>query len=179
MTMRSRRARAAVAALGSLIGGLAVACQPGAPAPLEDTPENRSAQIERYFESTPPESLVKDMLNKMTARMPDQQRTVFVERIVNHLDMPKLRTILHDAMSKNFTADELRALADFYGSELGKSVMAKFGTYMSEAMPQIQQEFIAAAGKAQNEMQSEMTAPPAEKPAAPEGAMTAPEPPKD
>jgi hypothetical protein len=167
-----------VAGLGSLFAAMALACQPSAPAPLEDTPENRSTQIDRYFESTPPEALVKDMLNKMTARMPDQQRTLFVERITKHLDMPKLRTIMHDAMSKNFTADELRALADFYGSPNGKSVMAKFGTYMQEAMPAIQQEFIAAAGKAQSEMQSEMTEKPAEEPAAPEGAMTAPEPPK-
>jgi hypothetical protein len=172
--MKSPHSRLAVC-LAVLISSLVAACgQPSAPASLEDTPENRSAQIERYFASTPPEALVKDMLSKMTARMPDDKRTVFVERITAHLDMPKMRTIMHDAMSKNFTADELRALADFYGSALGKSVMAKFGTYMQEAMPQIQQEFIAAAGKAQAETAEKA----AEQPAAPEPAMTAPEPPK-
>jgi len=38
-------------------------------------------------------------------------------------------------MIKNFTADELKALADFYGSPVGKSAMAKFGNYMADVMP--------------------------------------------
>ena len=42
MTMRSRRARVATAALGSLFVALAIACQPSTPAALEDTPENRA-----------------------------------------------------------------------------------------------------------------------------------------
>jgi hypothetical protein len=59
--------------------------------------------------------------------------------------MKKLRTIMHDGMAKHFTADELRALADFYGSPVGKSATQKFGTYMADVMPAIQTEFTATA----------------------------------
>jgi hypothetical protein len=37
-----------------------------------------------------------------------------------------------DAMVKDFTTDELKALADFYSSPVGKSAMQKFGTYTAD-----------------------------------------------
>jgi hypothetical protein len=51
-------------------------------------------------------------------------------------------------MVKIFTAQELNALADFYGSPVGKSAMGKFGIYMAEVMPALQQELIQAMGQA-------------------------------
>jgi hypothetical protein len=53
-----------------------------------------------------------------------------------------------DAMIKHFTTDELKALADFYGSPVGKSVMQKFGAYMAELMPTMQAEIVKAQAKA-------------------------------
>ena len=46
---------------------------------------------------------------------------------------------------------ELKALADFYGSAVGKSAMKKFGTYMADVMPDIQAEMIKAQAKANRE----------------------------
>ena len=51
-----------------------------------------------------------------------------------------IEKLSRESMIRTFTADELNALADFYGSKNGSSVMLKFGTYMSEVMPAIQQE---------------------------------------
>jgi len=65
-----------------------------------------------------------------------------------HIDA--LEKITKDAMVKTFTADELNALADFYSSAIGKSAMKKFGSYMSEIMPHIQQELMRAGEEAQN-----------------------------
>jgi hypothetical protein len=53
-----------------------------------------------------------------------------------------------DAMVKHFTSEELKALADFYGSPVGKSAMQKFGAYMSDLMPTIQAEMMKAEAKA-------------------------------
>jgi len=50
-------------------------------------------------------------------------------------------------MVKNFTTDELKALADFYGSSVGKSAMQKFGAYMADIMPAMQAEIIKAQAK--------------------------------
>ena len=154
MTLRSRRALATVAGLGSLFAVLA--CQPSSsPASLEDTPENRSAQIDRYFQAQPPEQMLRDMVDKMSARMPDEQRGLFVELMTKQLDVAKLNGAMRESMAKHFTADELRALADFYGSPLGKSAMGKFGNYMADVMPTIQAEIMAAVGRAQSEFQQQ------------------------
>jgi hypothetical protein len=50
-------------------------------------------------------------------------------------------------MVKHFSAEELKALADFYGSPVGKSAMSKFGAYMADVMPAIQAEMIKAQAK--------------------------------
>ena len=52
-----------------------------------------------------------------------------------------------DAMVKHFTTEELKALADFYGSPVGKSAMQKFGAYMADVMPAIQAEMQKAQAK--------------------------------
>ena len=44
------------------------------------------------------------------------------------------------SMVRHFTVRELNALADFYGSPEGRSAMNKFGAYMADVMPVIQQE---------------------------------------
>src|SRR5262245_100935 len=180
--MRSQRSSAGVFLITAL---LAIACQPSStPAPLEDTPENRSAQIDRYFAAQPPEQMLKDMVSKMSARMPDEQRTLFVDLMTKHLDIAKLNTAMRESMAKHFTAGELRALADFYGSDLGKSAMAKFGTYMSDVMPTIQTEIMSAVAKAQSEFEQQQPQQPQQQTTpAPEATKKAPneapvEPPK-
>jgi len=51
-----------------------------------------------------------------------------------------LERIARESMVKTFTTDELNALANFYGSQHGASAMKKFGVYMGQVMPAIQQE---------------------------------------
>jgi len=47
-------------------------------------------------------------------------------------------------MVRHFTVRELNALADFYGSPEGRSVMNKFGSYMADITPALQQEMLRA-----------------------------------
>ena len=63
------------------------------------------------------------------------------------LDIPALTKAMTDAMVKHFTAEELKALADFYGSPVGKSAMQKFGAYMADLTPIIQAEMMKAQAK--------------------------------
>jgi hypothetical protein len=55
---------------------------------------------------------------------------------------------MEEAMVKHFTADELKALADFYGSPVGKSAMNKIGVYTADIMPAIQAEILKAQAEA-------------------------------
>ena len=85
------------------------------------------------------------MTDKMAANIPADQRDKFKKLMTTEVDVAALTKAMTDAMVKNFTTDELKALADFYGSPVGKSAMQKFGTYMADVMPVMQAEIMKAA----------------------------------
>jgi hypothetical protein len=114
-------------------------------ADLADTPENRLAQAERYLAASSPKTMFVEMAKKMAANMPEDQRGPFVDLFVSKVDMEALTKAMTDSMVKHFSAEELKALADFYGSPVGKSAMSKFGDYMADLMPTLQQEMAKAA----------------------------------
>jgi hypothetical protein len=112
-----------------------------------DTPETRRREAERYLQASPPKALFEDMADKMAANLPPDQREQFKRVMTTQLDIAVLTKATMDAMVKNFTTDELKALADFFGSPVGKSAMQKFGTYMADIMPVMQAEIIKASAK--------------------------------
>src|SRR5882672_8421150 len=112
-----------------------------------DTPETRRREAERYLQVSPPKALFEDMADKMAANLPPDQREQFKKVMTTQLDLAALTKAMTDAMVKNFTTDELKALADFYGSPVGKSAMQKFGAYMADIMPVMQAEIIKASPK--------------------------------
>jgi hypothetical protein len=86
------------------------------------------------------------MADKM-ADLPPDQRHQFKRVMTTQLDLTALTKAMMDAMVKDFTTDELKALADFCASPVGKSAMQKFGTYMADLMPIMQAEIIKASAK--------------------------------
>ena len=112
-----------------------------------DTPETRRKEAERYLQVSPPKALFEDMADKMAANLPADQREQFKKVMTTQVDTAALSKAMIDAMVKNFTTDELKALADFYGSPIGKSAMQKFGAYMADIMPVVQSEIMKAAAK--------------------------------
>lgn len=112
-----------------------------------DTPETRRKEAERYLQVSPPKALFEDMADKMAANIPADQRDQFKKLMTTEVDIAALSKAMIDAMVKNFTTEELKALADFYGSPVGKSAMKKFGTYMADIMPVVQAEIMKAASK--------------------------------
>ena len=116
-----------------------------------DTPETRRHEAERYLQATPPKALFEDMSDKMAANLPDQ-RDQFKKLMTSQLDIAALTKAMIDAMVKNFSTEELKALADFYGSPVGKSAMQKFGAYMADIMPTMEAEIMKAQAKVNQSM---------------------------
>src|SRR5438477_13211013 len=112
-----------------------------------DTPETRRLEAERYLQATPPKALFEDMADKMTMNLPPDQRQQVKRMMTAELDIAALTKAMTDAMVKHFTTEELKALADFYGSPIGKSAMQKFGAYMADVLPAIQAEMQKAQAK--------------------------------
>jgi len=81
-----------------------------------DTPETRRNEAERYLQANPPKALFADMADKMAANLPPDQREQFKRVMTTQLDVAALTKAMTDAMVKNFTTEELKALADFYSS---------------------------------------------------------------
>ena len=111
---------------------------------VEDTEANRLKEANRYLTATPPEEMVADMAKNMAKTIPEAKRQEFIDVMTKGLDMESLRKTMVEAMVKHFTVDELKALADFYGSPVGKSAMKKFGPYMAEVMPKFQADVMKA-----------------------------------
>jgi len=104
---------------------------------LDDTPANRAEQADNYLRAVPAQSLMQDMTTKIAAQIPEGQRPIFITMMSKNLDVNELTDLMRASMIKSFTADELKALADFYGSPVGKSAMSKMGDYMADAMPRL------------------------------------------
>jgi hypothetical protein len=121
---------------------------------LEDTPENRAAQADHYLQAVPAQTLINDMSEKMAATLPEDQRPIFITLMTKNLDMNAVTNLMRTAMIKNFSADELKAIADFYGSPVGKSAMTKFGNYMADAMGPLKVELGKAVAKTQEQMKA-------------------------
>ncbi len=112
-----------------------------------DTPETRHHEADRYLQAIPPKALFEDMADKMATNLPADQRQQFKQMMTKDLDIVALSKAMTDAMAKHFTTEELKALADFYGSPVGKSAMQKFGAYMADLMPIIATEMMKAQAK--------------------------------
>lgn len=113
---------------------------------LEDSPANRAREADRYLAATPPKDLIAEMVTQIAKTMPAENRQSFEQGFAKSLDVATLAKAMKDAMVRTFTADELKALADFYSSPIGKSAMKKMGSYMSEVMPTLQGEMMKVLG---------------------------------
>ena len=80
--------------------------------------------------------------------LPPAEREKFKQMLTSQLDIAALTKAMSEALVKHFTTEELKALADFYSSPVGKSAMQKFGAYMADLMPTMQAEIMKAQAKA-------------------------------
>lgn len=119
---------------------------------VQDTAENRTREADRYLSVSSPREMFQDVAEQLALNLPPEQREQFKSILTRHLDIEAVTKSMKDSMVKVFTADELAALADFYGSPVGISAMKKMGVYMGELMPTIQAEALKAIAKANREM---------------------------
>ena len=99
---------------------------------LVDTKDNRLREAKRYLKATQPEEMMEDMAKNMAQNIPESERQEFIDLMTKHLDMKSFEKLMTDSMIKHFTAEELKALADFYSSPVGKSAMKKFGLFLQD-----------------------------------------------
>lgn len=119
---------------------------------MEDTMENRTREADRYISVTPPRELLRNVAEEVALNYPPEKRETFLKIITEYFDLEAVSASMKETMVKVFTADELAALADFYGSPEGISTMKKMGAYMAEIMPIVQAETLKAISRANREL---------------------------
>ena len=110
---------------------------------LEDTKENRIIQAERYLNQFSLVDMIGGTWEQMFKHPPfsswsDKQKKNFSDRMTAIVTSEEYNKILLDGMLETFTADELKAFADFYASQNGKSAMKKMNNLMANMMPKLQ-----------------------------------------
>jgi hypothetical protein len=107
-----------------------------------DSKEARTQAAERYLAVVPISQLLDDTFREMSKSLPEALREGFVAqmRIVVRADV--LEAATRASLVRHFTVDELNAMAEFYSSPHGASAMRKFGAYMADVMPAVQEEMI-------------------------------------
>ncbi len=117
----------------------------------DDSNDARLKAAKRYLQVTPMSKMVDDTINEMAQKIAPDKRNDFVTYMKSMIRADMLEEIAIDSMVEIFSAEELNALADFYGSVMGKSIMNKFGSYMAEVMPALQKELMRSLQKLQAE----------------------------
>ncbi len=104
---------------------------------VPDTMENRRAFAERYFAVSYP-VIMRDFDKAVTNMMPPGPQRENTRKLFQKvLTTETMRKIAIPAMVKHFSAEELKALADFYSSPIGRSIQGKTSVYTAEVMPAI------------------------------------------
>ena len=111
----------------------------------QDSLADRKAAAAKYQSVMPMTKMLEDSYSELAKQLPQDKRADFIAKMKQTIRVDTLERIALDSMIKTFTADELNALADFYGSKLGRSAVQKFGIYMGQVMPAIQAEIQRAA----------------------------------
>jgi hypothetical protein len=140
---------------------------------IEDTPDNRAMEAARYLVVVQPKQMMGDLVNRIAQSIPAEKRAGFVSFMNEAIDINKLQTAMTAAMVKTFTAGELKALADFYGSPEGKSALQKMPEYSADMLPTIQQVMNEAMEKS-GAVPPAPNAPPAQATPAPPADAAAP-----
>jgi hypothetical protein len=135
-----------------LLGMMAISIHAAIAGDLPDTYGNRLVAGERYLNVVSMKDIMRDMILETAKNLPEKVRGVYIALMNKHIDVAMLERVTLASMAKHFTVDELNALADFYSSKEGRSAMKKFGAYMADIMPVLNQEM----GRAQMEIKADI-----------------------
>ena len=107
---------------------------------LVDSKANRFREAARYLKALPPAEFVGDMIFNMAQNLPLSQRKEFIGKMTQNFDFDAVGKVTMESLVRHLTAEELAALADFYGSPVGKSAMKKITVCMGEMSPHVELE---------------------------------------
>ena len=117
-----------------------------------NSPEQRIEAARQYLQVTSVSTIVDGGIAEYVGNLPMDQRASAVEKLRTAIQPDSVEKIAINALVKTFTTEELNALTEFYGSDVGKRAVNKFGAYSAEVMPNIRKEIQRAAASGRSGM---------------------------
>ena len=111
---------------------------------MPDTFGNRVAAAQVYLEVFPIKSMIDDSIIESSRNISEGDRAKFIQFMQKSLNIRSLEQVMVANFARHFTVQEIQALVNFYGSEIGVSIMKKMGPYMADVMPSVQREVFLA-----------------------------------
>jgi hypothetical protein len=102
----------------------------------------RFVAAEAAMQAFPAEKMVDQMLDKLAQNPQAHMSAADIADLKASIDIKALNKTMLTAMVKTFTAQELKAMGDFYGSATGQAILQKMPVYMSLVMPSVQQQVV-------------------------------------
>ena len=119
----------------------------------EDSKEERALAAERYLNAVPISQLLEDTFREMSKSLPEAIREGFVNQMRMVVRADLLEEATRASLIRHFTVDELNAMAEFYSSPHGASAMKKFGAYMADVIPAVQEEVILGLDRMERQVE--------------------------
>lgn len=131
------------AGIRMIVVALAVACAPFCPgvALAEDVAADaKLAAAERYLKVFDMRKMMDEMIVQLSLQVPEAERAGFTAKMHEIMRLEVIEAGTKAMMLKHFSTEELNAMADFYGSAVGRSILSKFGPYMADTVALMQVE---------------------------------------
>jgi hypothetical protein len=109
-------------------------------APAESATPEKIEAAKRYLETVNVKSLFEGTYQAIRDRLPEEDAKDIVGDMAKELRYDEVERIIQETMVNHFSTEELTALADFYSSEIGRSVTSKFPGYFAEVNEAVQME---------------------------------------
>ncbi len=137
--------------LAAIFSGLLLVSRTFAAEPQSDTYADRVEAATRYVEVADFRNMINDMVVQTAAEAPEIDRRKVIDFLKANIRTNYIENAAISVFTKHFTADELNALADFYGTARGKSILSKLGPCMGDIMPVMQNEMTRVIEQAKKE----------------------------
>lgn len=120
-----------------IVTGLVSSCRRP---PMGDSEANRTAEAQKFVTTMDLRAIVDSLAEEKAAIVSGLDKNAFRAFILREMRWSSLEDSMASALAKNFTTPEIRALADFQNSPVGKSLLGKYSSYQADIGPAIQAE---------------------------------------
>lgn len=108
--------------------------------PAKDSEANRLAEARKFIATLDLRALVDKLAESNAAVQPEMNKDEFRAFVQREVRWSSLEQTIMGALVKNFTAAEIRTLAEFQNSLAGKAFIEKYPSYLAQVSPPIQAE---------------------------------------